>query len=301
VDQLEAMRIFVAAADAGSLSAAARRLGVPVASVSRKLAALEAHVGARLLSRSTRRMATTEPGRRYLEACRALVAAVEEADRSVADDAVALRGTLAVTAPLVFGRLHVLPAVAEFLRQHPRVDVRLALDDRNVDLIDAGIDVAVRIGALPDSSLVSTRVGSMRRIACASPDYLERRGEPRAPTELAAHDCISFAPLASADRWAFKGRRGLESVAVHTRLAVNGAEAAVDAAVAGLGVARVLHYQAAAALGAGRLRRILERFEPPALPVSMVHGEGRAPRAKVRAFVSLAAPMLRRSLAGSPP
>jgi DNA-binding transcriptional LysR family regulator len=205
-----------------------------------------------------------------------------------------------VTAPVVFGRLHVLSVVTELLRRHPRVDVRLALDDRNVDLIEAGVDVAVRIGALPDSALFATRVGWMRRIACASPDYLKRRGVPATPADLTAHDCISFVTLGSAERWSFAGRRGAESVAVRTRLAVNGAEAAVDAAAAGLGVARVLHYQAAAALASGRLRRVLERFEPPALPVSVVHGEGRAPRAKVRAFVALAAPLLRTSLASSP-
>jgi DNA-binding transcriptional LysR family regulator len=296
LDQLEAMRVFAAVADRGSLSAAARALGVPVASVSRKLAALEAHTGGRLLARTTRRMALTDAGRRYLDAARRVLAEVEAADRGVAGDAGELHGSLAVTAPLVFGRLHVLPVVAEFLRAHPRVDVQLRLSDRNVELIDDGIDVAVRIGALPDSSLVAQRVGSVRRITCASPAYLRERGTPAVPDDLAAHDGIAFTMLAPGGRWPYPTRRGTRSVAVRARLTVTTAEAAVDAAMAGLGVARVLSYQAAAAIAAGRLVAILERFEPPAAPVSVLHAEGRTPRAKVRAFTGLATTRLRAAL-----
>ncbi|RIL07724.1 MAG: LysR family transcriptional regulator [Proteobacteria bacterium] len=296
MDQLEAMRVFAAVADRGSLSAAARALGVPVASVSRKLAALEAHTDARLLARTTRRMALTEAGRRYLDAVRRVLAAVEEADRRVAADARELRGPLAVTAPLVFGRLHVLPIVTEFLRAHPRVDLQLLLADRNVEMIEAGIDVAVRIGALPDSSIVAQRVGSVRRITCASPAYLRERGTPAAPEDLAAHDGIAFAMLTSGDGWPYPARRGTRTVAVRARLTVTTAEAAIDAAVAGLGVTRVLSYQAAAELAAGRLVAILERFEPPALPVHVLHAEGGAPRPKLRAFTTLAAARLRAAL-----
>ena len=298
MDQLEAMRVFAAIADGGSLSAAARALGIPVASVSRKLGALEAHTGARLLSRTTRRMALTEAGRRYLDTVRRVLAAIEEADRSVASETRDLDGTLAVTAPLVFGRLHVLPIVAEFLRLHPRVDVRLVLADRNVELIDEGLDVAIRIGALPDSSLVATRVGAVRRITCASPAYLRARGTPAAPEELAAHDTIAFSMLAPGGRWSYPGRRGARSVAVRARLSVTTAEAAVDATVAGLGVTRILSYQAAAALAAGQLVAILERFEPPAAPVHVLHGEGGQPRVRVRAFTTLAAKRLRETLRG---
>jgi len=296
MDQLDAMRVYVAVAKAGSLSSAARTLGTPVATVSRKIAALEAHVGARLVSRTTRRMALSEAGQRYLDACQRVLAEVEDADRNVSVEDRELYGALTVTAPIVFGRLHVLPVVAEFLRAHRRADVRLNLDDRNVDMIDGGIDVAIRIGALPDSSLVATRVGSIRRVTCASPGYLRERGAPGKPEDLAAHDCITFTALASPERWSFPMERGSRTVVVRSRLTVPTAEAAIEAAVAGLGVTRVLSYQSAAAIGAGRLAPILERFEPAPVPVSVLHGEGRAPRAKVRAFVELATARLRAAL-----
>jgi DNA-binding transcriptional LysR family regulator len=296
VDQLDAMRVFLAISETRSFSAAARTLGVPLASVSRKLAALEAHLGARLVSRTTRRMALTEAGQRYLETCRSVVAEVEEADRSLAGDPQQPHGRLAITAPVVFGRLHVLPVVIEFLKQHPRVDARLELADRNLELIDEGLDVAVRIGALPDSSLVARRVGSVRRITCASPAYLRERGTPARPEDLASHACISFAPLSSSERWSYPTRGGLQSVRVHSHLVTTGAESALEAAVAGLGIARALSYQAAPAIAAGRLTPILVGYEPPALPVHILHGEGRAPRPKVRAFVALAATRLRAAL-----
>jgi DNA-binding transcriptional LysR family regulator len=298
VDQLEAMRVFVAVARGGSLSAAGRALGIPVATVSRRVAALEEHVGTRLLSRTTRRMALTEAGRRYLDSCRRVLAEIEDADRSVSGDGQEPYGELAVTAPVVFGRLHVLPVVVEFLGAHGRVDVRLTLADWNVDLIAEGIDVAVRIGPLPDSSLIAVRVGSVRRITCASPGYLRDRGTPARPEELGSHECITCTPLSSPDRWAFPTKRGLRSVAVRSRLTVTTAEAATDAAAAGLGVTRVLSYQAAAAIAEGRLVPILEGFEPAAVPVSLLHGEGRTPRPKVRAFVRLAAMRLRAALRG---
>ena len=180
--------------------------------------------------------------------------------------------------------------------RHPRVDVRLTLADRNFELIEESIDAAVRIGALPDSSLTAVRVGSMRRISCASPAYLMKRGVPATPEDLAAHACISFSGLSSPERWQFPGKRGTRSVAVRSRLVVNTAEAAVDAAIAGLGVTRLLAYQVAVALADGRLARVLGGFEPPAAPVSVVHGEGRSPRPKLREFVALAAERLRAAL-----
>lgn len=296
MDQLDAMRAFAAVAEAGSFSAAARSLGISLPTLSRKLAALEAHLGARLLARSTRKMALTEAGRRYLETCRRVVAEIEAADRGVSGAEREPQGLLAVTAPIVFGRLHVLPVVAEFLRAHRAVDVRLLLDDRNVELIEQEVDVAVRIGALPDSSLIAVRVGTVCRIACASPAYLRERGTPARPEDLVAHDCISMPVLASPERWSFPSKRGLRSVAVRSRLTVSTAEAAIDAAAAGLGVARVLSYQAQEAIAAGRIVPILERFEPAPLPVHLLHGEGRDPRPKLRAFVALAATRLRAAL-----
>jgi DNA-binding transcriptional LysR family regulator len=293
VDQLEAMRVFVAVADAGNLSRAARALGLPVPSVSRKLAALESELGTRLVSRTTRRMALSQAGHRYLELCRRVIAEIDDAARTLASDRDTARGALSVTAPVVFGRLHVLPVVLEFLGAHPGVDVRLVLVDGNLELIDGALDVAIRIGALPDSSLIATKVGTMRRITCASPAYLKAHGTPNRPEELSTHDCVSFIGIAAPDRWPYPGTRGARSVAIHSRLSVTTAEAAIDAAEAGLGITRVLHYQAAASLAAERLVRVLEKFEPPAVPVHVVHGDAHARRAVVRAFTALATTRLR--------
>jgi DNA-binding transcriptional LysR family regulator len=295
MDQLDAMRVFLALADAGSFSAAARALGVPVPSVSRKLQALEGHLEAKLVSRTTRSMALTEAGRRYLEASRRIVADVEASDAALTCTDADMHGALAVTAPIAFGRRHVLPVVAEYLRAHPGMDMRLTLSDRLVGMIDEGIDVAIRIASLPDSSLYATRVGDVRTITCASPEYLAARGVPKRPDDLAAHDCI-LAGHAPPTRWSFPSRGGRRSVGVRARLVVTTAEAAVDAAIEGLGVARVLSYQAADAIDSGRLELVLEGYEPPAVPVSVVHGEGRTPRPRVRAFVSLAARRLREAL-----
>lgn len=298
MDQLEAMRVFVAVADAGNLSRAARALGVPVPSVSRKLAALEAHLDARLISRTTRRMALSEAGQRYLILCRRVIAEIDDAGRLLSSAQEEPQGPLSVTAPVVFGRLHVLPIVIEFLRAHPGVDIRFVLADRTLEMIDEGVDVAIRIGALPDSSLIATRVGAIRRITCASPAYLRAHGTPARPEDLSTHACISFVGIAAPDRWPYPSPRGVRSVEVHSRLSVTTAEAAIDAAEAGLGITRVLRYQAEASLAAGRLVRVLEKFEPPAAPVHVVHGEGHAPRAKVRAFAALAATRLRAALRG---
>jgi len=300
MDRLDAMRVFIAVAEAGSLSAAARRQGAPLTTVSRKVMALEEQVGVRLITRTTRRLALTEPGRRYLEVCSRLLADLDEAERSLVGEHGQPRGELDLTAPAVFGRLHVLPVVAEFLRSFPQVDVRLLLLDRSVDLTEEGQDLAVRIGELPDSSLIATRLGAIRRIVCASPRYLGARGVPKAPEDLAEHDCITFTAVGPPDRWAFPGQRGERRVRVRSRLVVNGAEAAVDAAVADLGITRVLSYQAADAVAAGALQVLLQDFEPPAMPVSLIHREARFPPARVRSFVTFAAPRLRHKLgAGS--
>jgi DNA-binding transcriptional LysR family regulator len=302
VDQLDAMRVFVTVLERGNLSAGARALGLPLASVSRKLTALEAHLQTRLLTRTTRRMALTEGGRRYLEMCRRVLAEIDETDRTLGAGGDAPHGSLVVTAPIVFGRLHVLPVVVAFLREHPRVDLRLLLDDRRVDLIAERVDVAVRIGALPDSALLATRVGWIREISCASPDYLERRGTPVRPAELASHDCVTVSPLASAERWSYAEppRGALRAVPVRSRLVASTAEAAIDAACAGLGITRLLSYQASDAIARGRLRAILEPFEPRPIPVHVLHGEGRNPRPTVARFFDQIARQLRADLRRQP-
>jgi DNA-binding transcriptional LysR family regulator len=298
MDRLGAMRVFVTVADAGSLSAAARRLGMPLATVSRQLAQLEEEVGARLLTRTTRHLVLTEPGRGYIEACRRILEEVEAAERKLAGERSEPTGTLALTAPMVFGRLHVLPIVTDFLIKFPRVEVRMMLIDRSVDLVEEQLDVAVRIGKLPASTLVSTRVGAVRPILCAAPAYLKARGTPTRPEQLSQHDCISFSGAPTAERWTF-GRRGARRTErVRARLAVNSAEAAVDAAIAGLGIARVLSYQAERALRDGSLKRVLADFEGDDMPVSILHRETRLPQAKVQSFVAFAAGSLRKRMQG---
>jgi DNA-binding transcriptional LysR family regulator len=298
VDRLAAIYVFVAISEAGSLSAAGRRLGLPLATVSRNLSALEDHVGARLITRTTRRLVLTEPGLQYLESCRRILAELEAAELRLAGDQAEPQGELAFTAPVVFGRLHVLPIVVAFLAAHPRVSARMLLVDRIVDLVEEGLDLSVRIGALSDSSLIATRVGATRYVACASPGYLAERGTPTNPRELTDHDCISFNTLSLSERWRFYGRKP-QVVSVKPRLSVNTAEAAIDAAVAGLGITRVLSYQAAACLADGSLRLVLEAFEPEAAPISLLHREDRLPQAKVRSFVAFAAPLLRKALGAS--
>jgi len=298
VDRLAAINVFVAIAEAGSLSAAGRRLGLPLATVSRNLSALEDHVGARLITRTTRRLVLTEPGLQYLESCRRILAELEAAELRLAGDQAEPQGELAFTAPVVFGRLHVLPVVVAFLAAHPRVSARMLLVDRIVDLVEEGLDLSVRIGPLPDSSLIATRVGATRYVACASPGYLAKRGTPSSPRDLTDHDCISFNMLSLAERWRFYGQKR-QVVTVQPRLSVNTAEAAIDAAVAGVGVTRVMSYQAASRVANGSLRLILEDFEPEEAPVSLLHREDRLPQIKVRSFVAFAAPLLRKALSSS--
>jgi DNA-binding transcriptional LysR family regulator len=296
MDQLAAINVFIAVAEAGSLSAAGRRLDMPLSTVSRHLAALEGQVGVRLITRTTRDLALTEPGRQYLESCRRIVAELEAAEQRLAGEHEEPQGELAVTAPVVFGRLHVLPVVVEFLSMFPRVTARLFLIDRTVDLIEEGLDVSVRIGALPDSSLIATRVGSIRYIACASPNYLARRGKPSTPQELTNHDCIAFTALSPVERWSFAGPERQQRVNLRPRLTVNTAETAIDAAIAGLGITRVLSYQVARPVADGSLRFILEKFEPEEMPVHILHREDRLPQAKVESFVTFAVPRLRQAL-----
>ncbi len=296
MDRLEAMSILREAVDAGSLSAAGRRLGIPLPTVSRKVSDLEKHLGTRLLNRSNRRLTLTDSGRSYVAACKRILEDVAEAERTAAGEYSTPTGDLALAAPVVFGRLHVLPVVTAFLKAYPDIDIRLVLSDRVVDLLEEHIDLAVRIGNLPDSSLVATRVGTIRRVVCASPSYLAARGTPRRPSDLARHACITFEGLMAPDTWTFPVGKADTSVAVRSRLVVNTAEAAIDAAIAGLGVARVLSYQAARALRDGTLRLALEAFEPPAVPVSLVHaGQGLLP-VKLRAFLDFAAPRLKAAL-----
>jgi len=294
MDRLEAMFMFAAIVDGGSLSAAGRRLNVPLATVSRKLADLEAHLKTRLITRSTRKLVLTDAGRDYLDACRQILEQVDEAERAASGAYAKVKGQLVVAAPIMFGRLHVVPVAAAFLEAHPEVDVQLRLGDRNVDLIEEHVDVALRIGALPDSNLVATQVGTIRRVVCASPSYLDRFGTPHSLGDLAAHCCITFDGLEAATAWTFVGAEGLKRQAsVRSRMTVSTADAAIEAAVLGLGLTRVLSYQVADALHDARLVRVLVDEESPAVPASLIYpGQGRLPM-KTRAFIDFAVGRLR--------
>ncbi|AGB44067.1 LysR family transcriptional regulator [Mesorhizobium sp. CO1-1-7] len=297
MDRLEAMSLFVAAAEGGSLSAAARHSDVPLATVSRKVSELERYLKTRLLNRSTRRLTLTDAGHAYLTACRRILDEVGDAERTAGGEYSAPTGELIVTAPIVFGRLHVLPVVTDFLAAYPLVDIRLTLGDRISQLAEDHIDLAVRIGRLPDSRMVAIRVGSIGHVVCASPAYLAGRGIPEIPGDLEAHSCITFEGLGSLATWTFTVDKADFVVPVRSRLRVNTAEAAIDAAIAGVGVTRVLSYQIVAAARSGTLRPVLRDFEPEPWPVNLVHaGQGRLP-VKLRAFLDFAAPRLRERLA----
>jgi DNA-binding transcriptional LysR family regulator len=296
MDRLESMSTFLTAVDAGSLSAAARKLRAPLATVSRKVSELETHLRTKLFQRTNRRLILTEAGRSYAAACRRVLEDLAEAERTAAGEYRDPRGELTITAPIVFGRIHVLPVAIDFLKAYPDIAIRLALADRVVSLQEENVDLAVRIGELPDSGLIATRVGSIRRMTCGSPKYLSQRGRPKRPQDLRSHDCITFDGLSSPDSWTFLDGRSTVAIDVHSRLIVNTAEAALDAAVAGVGLTRLLSYQAADALRAGKLHAVLEKFEPPVWPLSLVYpGQGLLPL-KLRAFLDFAVPRLKSRL-----
>ena len=293
MDRLASMSILVTAVEEGSLSAAARRLRTPLATVSRKVSELEAHLKTRLLHRSSRQLALTDAGRAYVEACRRILEDVGEAERAASGEYGAPKGELIITAPIVFGRLHVLPIVTDFLKAFADIDIRLVLADRVLNLVEDHVDLAVRIGALPDSSLVATRVGSIGQVVCGSPAYFADRGTPQSPAELRSHDCITFEGLVSTHAWTFSTGRSQADVAIRSRLTVNTAEAAIDAAMAGVGIARVLSYQCANAVAAGALTVVLKSFEPAPWPVSLVYAGQRFLPLKLRAFLDFATPRLK--------
>jgi DNA-binding transcriptional LysR family regulator len=296
MDRLESMTMLVAVADAGSLSAAGRGLAVPLTTVSRKISDLEAHLGTQLIQRSSRRIVLTEAGAAYIEACRRILEEIGEAERAASGEYRSPRGELVITAPIVFGRLHLLPIICDFLKAYPEIDIHLVQSDRNVSLMDEHIDLALRIGALPDSGLIATRVGEVRRVICASPAYFAARGTPSRPEDLASHDCIASDVLDSPNVWRFGTGRSEVAIAVHPRMSVTTAEAAVDAAAAGIGIARLLSYQVARALADGALTLILEDFEPPPRPISLLHAGSKLVPLKLRAFLDFATPRLRARL-----
>ena len=298
MDRLEAMSILVASADTGSFSAASRLLGIPLPTVSRKVADLEAHLNTQLLVRSTRKLSLTEAGIAYVDACKRILEQVDEAESQASGEYTIPRGTLAMTAPIVLGRLHIVPLVNGFLANFAEINVHLTLSDKTLNLVDEHIDIAVRVGTLPNSTLVATKVGEIRRVVCGSPAYFAAHGTPKSPEDLAGHKCVTFTALASGMTWVFNPRGGpSKSVQPFCRLKINTAESAIDAAIAGIGVTNVLSYQVARPVAEGKLKVILQDYEPDPIPIHIVHAGQALVPLKIRRFMEFAAPRLRESLA----
>lgn len=287
MDRIDAMQAFLAVADLEGFAPAARKLKLSPSAVTRLIASLEEHLGARLLQRTTRSVALTDAGARYLARVRRILADVEEAEASIKDERTRPSGRLVVSAPIGFGRLHVSPVMSEYLKRYPEVSGELRLTDRVVNLVEDGVDLAVRIGHLADSSLVARHVGEMRRIVVASPGYLKAHGEPKTPEAIESHQTIQFgATMASPDLRFVRDGKEIR-IAPVPRLMTNSADAAIQYAVAGGGLTRVLAYQAAEALKRGRLKIVLAKFEQPPFPIHVVYPTSRLLSAKVRAFIDL--------------
>jgi DNA-binding transcriptional LysR family regulator len=296
MDRFEAMRTLIAAVDQGSLSAASRALGTPLPTISRRVSDLEAHLGAQLLTRTSRKLILTEAGEAFAAVARRLLDDLGEAERAASGEYRAPRGELLVTAPIMFGKLHVAPIIHTFLAAYPEVTVRLVLSDEVVDLVESQVDVAVRIGRLPDSDLVARPVGHVRWLICASPDYLARRGEPATPEALAEHECIAFEGLQTHRSWPVGSGPTARLIAVHPRFSVNTADAIIEAAAAGLGIARIMSYQAAGAVADGRLTLLVKAFAADPIPVNLVYQPQRIPPLKRRVFLDYVVPRLQLAL-----
>ncbi|MGY2372948.1 LysR family transcriptional regulator [Pseudomonas sp. SDO524_S393] len=297
MDRIEAMTLFLTTLETGSFSAAGRALRIPVQTVSRKIADLERCIGTQLLTRTTRKIGLTDAGAGYAQAARSILEQLAEAERIAAGEFVAPRGDLVISAPELFGRLHVLPIVSDFLERFADINIKLVLGDRNVDLFDDQIDLVVRIGHLPDSGMIASQVGSLRGVVCASPRLLEVHGAPRTPEALKNMPCIStYGPtITTAWRFIDPHKGSPIELAVTPRL-LTSAVALVDAAIRGTGVARLLHYQALEAIDSGTLCRVLEDYELEPFPVHLLYAAHPHMPLKMRRFLEFATPRLRQSL-----
>jgi len=281
------MQAFVAVADLQGFAPAARKLGLSPSAVTRLIAALEDRLGARLLQRTTRKVALTDVGARYLERARRILGDVEEAEGSAQDERRRPSGRLVVSAPVGFGRLHVSPVISAYLNRYPEVSAELRLTDRMINLVEDGVDLAVRIGHLRDSTLVARHAGEMRLIVVASPGYVRECGEPKTPADIVSHQTIQFGATTGSPDWRFVENGREVRVTCAPRFTTNSADAAIQYAGQGGGLTRVLAYQAAEAIKAGRLKIVLAKFEQPALPIHLVYPTSRLLSAKVRAFIDL--------------
>lgn len=292
MDRLRSLEVFIAVAEAESFAAGARKLGLSAPSATRGVNALEARLGARLFTRTTRRVRLTDIGRSYLEDARHVLAQLAAADDAAAGAASSPVGELRITCPNEFGRIYVTPILTEFLDMHPGVRADVVMLDRVVNMIEEGVDLAVRIGELPSSGLAAVRVGHVRRLVCGAPQYFEEHGIPQTPSDLRDHKIVSAAPVSPLAEWRF-GLDQTDAVRVKPRLTVSSIAAAISVARSGWGLCRVLSYQVGPDLESGALRSVLEGFEPAPLPIHLVHPEGRRAPAKTRAFIEFARDRLR--------
>lgn len=293
MDRFQTLQVFVAVADTAGFAPAARKLQMSPPAVTRAIAALEERLGIRLFHRTTRQVRLTEAGIRFLEDCRRILADLSEAENSATGAHREPRGRLSITASMRFGYMYVAPLLLEFLERYPGVSAQTLFVDRVVNLLEEGLDVAVRIGPLPDSSLTAIRVGSVRRVVCGSPAYFNARGIPETPAALVEHDIVLFSGLSPRPEWNFRGLEGEVNVPLATRLTVNTADVAIAAAVAGRGLTRVLSYMIAPEVQTEQLQIVLADYEPAPLPIHIVYQEGRKAAARVRAFVDFMVERLR--------
>lgn len=292
MDRLQGMRIFTEVVDAGGFAAAAKAMHLSAPAVTRAVAALESEIGTRLLIRTTRSVKLTAAGEGYVADCRRILSEIAEAEANAAGSFGNPAGAITLTAPVLFGRLYVLPILLDFLDLHPAVQVRFLLLDRVTNLVDEGIDVAIRIAHLPSSGLTARRVGFIRQVVCGSPDYFDRHGEPAVPQDLTSHRLIGRDGIFGGAEWHF-GTQARIRVPVATRLTCNTNDAVIDAAIAGWGLSRFQSYQVAAHVRAGRLKTVLADFEQEPVPIHIVHAEGRSASGRLRAFVDFASERLR--------
>lgn len=296
MDRLNSMTIFIAVAEQEGFAGAARLLNISPPAVTRAVAALEDHLGVKLFNRTTRFVRLTEAGQRYLEDARRVISAADEADEAAAGINAEPKGHLIITAPVLFGRSYVMPSISDYLQRYPNTEVTALFLDRIVNLLEEGVDVAIRIGELPDSSYKALRVGQVRRVLCASPTYLAQHGTPTMPDELLSHQVIVAGGISPTMDWRFEHAGSPVTVRIKPRLRVTSNDSAIEAAVMGLGITRLLSYQITPKIASGELEIILSDYEPKPMPIHIIHREGKHASAKIRTFVDLMCTSLRSNI-----
>jgi DNA-binding transcriptional LysR family regulator len=293
MDRLNLMTVFVAVAEEEGFAAGARRLNMSPPAVTRAVAALEERLGVKLLNRTTRYVRATDAGQRYLHDARRIIAEADDADDAAAGINAEPRGHLAITAPALFGKMYILPGIVDYLQRYPEMEVSTMFLDRVVNMLEEGMDVGIRIGELPDSSMKALRVGQVHRVICAAPDYLAQHGTPLQPADILAHSLISSSAVGTTHEWGFGHDSDAVNIKIKPRLTVTTNDAAIEASMQGLGITRLMSYQAAPYLASGQLQLILQEFEPAPIPIHVLHREGRYASVKIRSFVDMIAARLR--------